>query len=131
MQTARSKESTWGKAASLLRGQCASCDQQSGECLPLDCQCVQLNSRLSFNAGRIMCKYFRDCVLPQDKALHAQLTGGEDLKPCAVCGKHFLPTNNRAQYCEACRDKQRKRSEAARLRKMRAERKQKGDSVRI
>lgn len=117
----------WQRTIALIKTECTNYDAATGDCLPRDCPCVQLNSRYTFQEGRLLCKYFLDRVLPLDKALHAQLTGGDALKSCAVCGKQFIPTGNRAMYCEDCREQQRKKSKAATMRSQRA--KQKGYCV--
>ena len=74
----------------LIRKLCANYDD--GNCLALDegdgCVCVQIIS-LS-----LICKYFRNAVLPADKELCADIykihTG-----PCEICGKAFVPKSNR------------------------------------
>ena len=58
--------------------------------------CPQLAS------NSLICKYFRDAVLPYNKLLHAQIMGHECVRGCEVCGKTFRAVNNRAKFCERC-----------------------------
>ena len=88
----------------LIRKLCANYDD--GNCLALDegdgCVCVQIIS-LS-----LICKYFRNAVLPADKELCADIykihTG-----PCEICGKNVAP--NAAKKYAA--DRKQKASENA------------------
>ena len=81
------------RARWLIRKEC--CNYDNGECFLLDkgesCVCVQ---SISYT---LLCKWFRSAVLPLDKQLYSK-----DMKPCAVCGKPFLPGSNRAKYCTDC-----------------------------
>lgn len=96
---------------------CANCDRQTGECLPLECECPELN--LQFN-GATLCRYFRESVLPENPELEAIFTGKvAELKTCPICHKKFKPAANRQKYCPACRDKARKMKTAQRNRKYR------------
>ncbi|MCH5210181.1 MAG: cysteine-rich VLP protein [Oscillospiraceae bacterium] len=45
-------------------------------CIVLDCECVQSNSY------SVMCKRFRAAVLPQDKALFAEVIKSRESKRC-------------------------------------------------
>lgn len=51
------------KIAELARSTC--CNYDEGRCLRLDDTCVQLLGQYG-----ISCKYFRDAVLPNDRALY-------------------------------------------------------------
>ena len=81
----------------LIRRLCANYD--NGNCLPLDegdgCVCVQM---ISFS---LLCKYFRNAVLPAEKELYAEILKHRTNK-CAVCGAEFVPNSNRQKYCTAC-----------------------------
>ena len=74
----------------LIRRLCANYD--NGNCLPLDegdgCVCVQMIS-LS-----LICKYFRNAVLPADKELHAEIFRQRTYH-CAECKAPFVPNSNR------------------------------------
>lgn len=86
------------RANALIRREC--CNYDGGNCLLLDdgeeCVCVQ---RISYSVN---CKWFRRCVLPQDKALETEIFHQPEDKHCAVCGVAFRPKSNRAKYCEGC-----------------------------
>lgn len=93
-------------AVALIREECANCFQ--GQCLPLDTACLQINS------DSLLCRWFRDAVLPLDGQLHAQIMGVDGLKICAVCGSVFRALSNRAKYCKACAAKERRKKDAER-----------------
>ena len=86
------------RARRLIREEC--CNYDNGECFLLDegegCVCVQ---SISYT---LLCKWFRTAVLPLDKQLEGEILYSKDMKPCAVCGKPFLPGSNRAKYCAEC-----------------------------
>lgn len=100
------------EANALIKAECA--NFMEGVCIPLDCKCPQRHSE------SLLCNWFRDAVLPLDKRMHAQIMGGDGLKPCAECGGMFYALSNRAVYCRACGVKVRKKSEANRQRERRA-----------
>ena len=100
----------------LIRRLCANYDRAGcGDCLLLDIPCPQLQTH------SLTCRYFRDAVLPADKLLHAQIMGQGGLKTCASCGKPFRAIANRAKYCDGCRQSERRKHEAERKRKKRAD----------
>ena len=76
---------------------CANYDRAYG-CLPLDCECYMLGKCWT----GAYCRYFRESVLPLNPALEAALSTGAapDLRPCAVCGRAFVPEGRQA-YCSA------------------------------
>ena len=98
----------------LIKRLCA--NYADGNCLPLDdgdgCVCVQMIS-LS-----LICKYFRDAVLPVDKGLYADIFKQRTYH-CAECGAAFVPNSNRQKYCSSCSKKvhRRQKNESARKRK--------------
>ena len=75
------------------------CNYDGRECIALDdgagCPCVQT---ISYS---LLCRWFRNAVLPLDPVLELRLLGGVP-KRCASCGKAFVPGSNRAKYCPAC-----------------------------
>ena len=85
-------------AAALIRASCA--NYWEGNCLVLSgedyisCPQVVNNS--------LICKYFREAVLPADKLLHAQIMSSDSVKACMVCGKPFRAVSNRAKFCSHC-----------------------------
>ncbi|MCI9086536.1 MAG: conjugal transfer protein [Clostridia bacterium] len=88
-------------ANALIRKTC--CNYCDGQCVALDCECIQM---ISYS---VCCKWFRHCVLPQDKSLLAESVQPQQPKHCAVCGKSFVPKSNRGKYCEKCSKSERKR----------------------
>ena len=99
----------------LIKRLCANYDD--GNCLPLDegdgCVCVQMIS-LS-----LICKYFRNAVLPADKELYADIFRQRTYH-CVECGAAFVPNSNRQKYCPACskRVHRRQKNESERKRRM-------------
>lgn len=81
----------------LIRKLCANYDD--GNCLLLDDgdehSCPQI---ISFS---LLCRYFREAVLPADKELYAEIFRERTYK-CARCGKAFSPASNRQKYCKPC-----------------------------
>ena len=97
------------RTARKLVHQC--CNYDEGNCLVLECVCVQ---SISYS---LLCRWFRAAVLPQDTSLCAALLYRDQMKPCAVCGALFVPKSNRAKYCPDCAVAARRRKEAERQRK--------------
>ncbi|NLS84701.1 MAG: hypothetical protein GXZ14_03700 [Ruminococcaceae bacterium] len=98
----------------LVSSLCANYDKEYG-CLPLECECYMFGICYT---GSALCKYFRNAVLPNDKALEA-VFNNTPTKPCKLCGKRF-PAIGRQVYCsENCAAVARKRATAARVRKYR------------
>ena len=105
------------EARKLIRKTCANYDD-GGNCLLLDdgepCRCPQLG------AYSVICKYFRDAVLPGDMKLHYSIIGQKPKYHCAICGALIYSKSNRAKYCPACAAKERRQKEALRVRNTRA-----------
>lgn len=88
--------------------QCANYDRPERTCLLLDIEkgrridCPMLNAT---TIGRV-CNYFRNAVLPLNPALEARLGCKEPVekRACSICGKEYVPQNNRQRYCsEKCK----------------------------
>ena len=71
-------------------------------------------AKLSYS---LLCRWFREAVLPQDKELETALFHRLNAKKCAVCVVLFTPGSNRAKYCPECAVQVRRRKEAERQRK--------------
>ncbi|MGN0106273.1 MAG: cysteine-rich VLP protein [Hominilimicola sp.] len=99
------------RANALIHKLC--CNYIDGECIALDCECVQCNSY------SVCCKWFRQAILPQDKALLAEIIEPQNTKHCVICGKAFVPKSNRAKYCSDCAVKERRIKKARNERKYR------------
>ena len=93
------------RAKKLIRKLCANC--ANGNCQLLDdgevCICPQL---ISYS---LLCRYFRTAVLPADKELFAEIMNNIVGKRCSECGAVFIPSGNRAQYCDSCKKKMERR----------------------
>lgn len=104
------------RANALIRKTC--CNYDNGNCIALDdgegCVCPQT---ISYS---VLCKWFRNAVLPADKALYAEVMQSHDVRRCAVCGKAFSFASNNAKYCEWCAKTVQRRQKAAYARKRRS-----------
>lgn len=101
------------KVHSLVRKRC--CNYDDGNCLLLDdgydpCPCPQLITR------SLLCKWFREAVLPDDLQAHDEILLGKNAKSCTACGRRFIPGSNRAKYCPDCAKRVRREKEARRQR---------------
>ena len=98
----------------LIKRLCANYDD--GNCLLLDdgeaCVCPQT---ISYS---LLCRYFRNAVLPADKELYADIFK-QHTYHCAECGAAFVPSSTRQKYCPSCSKKvhRRQKKESARKRK--------------
>lgn len=82
--------------------QCANYDRPARICLLMDsadkpCDCPMLAVK---KVGKA-CSYFRDALLPLNPALEAAIIYKEPVakRKCQICGKEYVPRNNRQQYC--------------------------------
>ena len=90
------------------------CNYDDGNCLVLECVCVQ---SISYS---LLCRWFRAAVLPLDKSLYAVLLHREGMKRCVLCGGWYVPKSNRAKYCTNCAEQERRRKTRERVRRYRA-----------
>lgn len=111
MNTKRMTKKQLRRSKSLIKKLCCNCD--NGYCIALDCKCPQMHSY------SVLCRWFRDAVLPQNNDLNLQLINSYDAKHCVICGARFIPTCNRALYCDNCRKLVRRRKDAERKRNKR------------
>ena len=90
------------------------CNYDDGNCLVLECVCVQ---SISYS---LLCRWFRAAVLPVDGVLYAALFPQGVMKICVECRGLFRPGSNRAKYCPDCAVKVHRRQKAASERRRRA-----------
>ena len=109
------------RANALIKKLCANYDD--GNCLLLDegegCVCVQ---SISYS---LLCRYFRNAVLPADPALEVEILGTHPDR-CVSCGAPIIKRGNRKKYCEKCARITYKRQQAEYARKKRTESKNRG-----
>lgn len=114
----RMTEAQFRRAKKLIRKLCANCD--NGNCLLLDdgevCVCPQL---ISYS---LLCRYFRAAVLPADKELFVEIMNNTAGKRCSECCAVFIPSGNRAQYCDSCKKKMERRKTRERVQRYRGSR---------
>ena len=98
-------------ARKLIKKRC--CNYDHGQCLALDdgivCACVQWYSY------SLLCKWFRNAVLPAAPELEAGILKLYPRKRCVICNAPVYSKSNRAKYCPTCAKKERRRKEAVRL----------------
>lgn len=128
----------------LAKAECA--NYFDGRCLDPDLvygnepKCAVTSDKYSIKDGGIICDYYLYDVLPLDPDLNQtvwdkidtppeylygginddQTASSPEAKKCAVCGKVFLPGSNRSKYCSACREIEKRRGVARRMRERRA-----------
>ena len=83
------------------------------------CVCVQ---SISYS---LLCKYFRNAVLPAEPMLEANILGTR-LERCVSCGAPILKKGNRKKYCDRCAVRAYKKQQAEYARRKRAESKNRG-----
>ena len=85
-------------ANALIKRLCANYD--GGNCLLLDdgepCVCVQ---SISYS---LLCKYFRNAVLPAEPKLEAEILMSGAKTVCERCGVPIEKHSNRQKYCTEC-----------------------------
>ena len=86
------------RANALIKRLCANYD--GGNCLLLDdgepCVCVQSISYF------LLCKYFRNAVLPAEPKLEAEILMSGAKTVCERCGVPIEKHSNRQKYCPEC-----------------------------
>lgn len=111
-------------ANALIKRLCA--NYEGGNCLALDdgepCVCVQ---SISYS---LLCKYFRNAVLPAEPMLEANILGTR-LERCVSCGAPILKKGNRKKYCDRCAVRAYKKQQAEYARRKRAESKIEAEKV--
>lgn len=104
------------KANALIKRLCANYD--NGNCLVLDdgeaCVCMQ---SISYS---LLCKYFRNAVLPAEPILEADILGTH-FEKCVSCGAPIIKKGNRKKYCDRCAAIVYKKQQAEYARRKRAE----------
>ena len=84
-------------ARQLIADECA--NYVAGACLMTDRTCAQRAYK------SLICAYFRDCVLPNDKDLCAWVMSGDSVRPCARCGRLFRAVDSDARRCRRCTER--------------------------
>ena len=91
------------RAKRLIRKECSNYDAEHNECFALDegdgCVCVQ---SISYS---LLCRYFRDYILPIDEKLMLELLPPVNMKRCQICGREYLPKSNNTRFCPDCAKK--------------------------
>ena len=83
----------------LIKKRC--CNYQDGKCIALDWDHYPVCPQSI--ALSLICKWFRDAVLPGDRKLEMEIfvpKGAE--KACAICKRKYIPSGPRSWYCPSC-----------------------------
>ncbi|MCL1855452.1 MAG: cysteine-rich VLP domain-containing protein [Clostridia bacterium] len=109
-------ESQFRRAKKLVRSLCANHDY--GNCVLLDngseaCVCPQL---ISYS---LICKYFRNAVLPAERELHAEIMGTDTRRHCGDCLQPFMPKRKNTLYCKSCAARRTRKNKREWIRKYR------------
>ena len=113
--TARQKQ----HAVRLIHDRCSACDD--GNCLYLDngeeAVCPQ---SICYS---VCCKFFTHVLLhdKEGEELEVELFKKDAIKHCAICGRVFFSTANRAKYCDDCKATVQRKQKAEYARRRRAE----------
>lgn len=88
------------KANSLIKQSCANYDAALNNCIALDDGtapgCPQMLTH------SLLCKYFKNAVLPAEPGLEAQIRKTREVAKCSKCGAPIAKTSNRRKYCDDC-----------------------------
>lgn len=109
----RMNEDQFNRAKKLIRKNC--CNYSQGNCLCLDngisSPCAQLITRT------VVCKWFKEAVLPVDAKLHVELTPVKSGRTCKTCGKQLCSKSKNIKYCSRCAYEEKKKRDVERKRK--------------
>lgn len=105
-------EEQLARVRKLIRKQC--CNYDNGKCLLFDWpECNVCPQWISYS---LLCKWFRDAVLPNDKQLEAELYQTRPAGYCKNCGKPLFQRKKNQKYCDRCAVLVRREKEAKRQR---------------
>lgn len=102
-------------ARKLIKQHC--CNFQQGSCIALDWSFCSICPQ--WNSYSLICKWFRTCVMLNDKSFYQEVLYPNVQKHhCEICKKLFFPTGPNSKYCDPCAKEQKR--EKARIRKARS-----------
>ena len=109
----RMSEPQLARARKLIRRKC--CNYDNGSCLLFDF--ADCNVCPQWLTHSVLCTWFRDAVLPDDKSLESELHRTRPAGYCKHCGKPLFHRKPNQKYCDRCAVLVRREKEAARQRK--------------
>ena len=116
-EIARMNEEQLREARKLIKQRCCNYDQ--GSCLVLDWPFCNICAQ--WITYSVLCKWFRDAVLPNNRELEQSLYPAKaHCWRCAACGKRYTPASPRSKYCPKCSVIQRREKTRKRVAKHRA-----------
>ena len=105
-------EDQLSRVRKLIRKMC--CNYDEGNCLLFDWpECSICPQWITYS---LLCKWFRDAVLPNDRRLESELYGTRPAGYCKNCGKPLFRKAKNQKYCNRCSALVRREKEAKRQR---------------
>lgn len=102
-------------ARKLIKQHC--CNYQRGNCIAVDWPFCNICPQWS--SYSLLCKWFRDCVMPMDCELQQEVLHTKIHKRyCEICKRPYVPTGPNSKYCSSCAKEQKAKN--ARIRKARS-----------
>ena len=108
----RMSEQQLARARKLIRKNC--CNYNNGSCLLFDF--ADCNVCPQWLTQSVLCTWFRDAVLPNEKNLESELYHTRPAGYCKSCGKAMFQRKPNQKYCDRCAILVRREKEAARQR---------------
>lgn len=98
-EIARMNDNQLKEARKLIKQRCCNYDQ--GSCLVLDWPFCNVCAQ--YNSYSMLCKWFRDAVLPNNKELEYEIYhSASTVHRCTVCKRKYVPSGPRSKYCPRC-----------------------------
>lgn len=114
----RMNETQLKEARKLIKQRCCNYDQ--GSCLLFDWSFCNICPQ--WNSYSLICKWFRNCVMPLNKSLCQEVLYPDFRRQhCAICQRLFVPTGPNSKYCEACAKEQKRKKTRIRVARYRAD----------
>lgn len=105
-------EEQLARARRLIRKKC--CNYDGGSCLLFDFADCRVCPQWITHS--VLCTWFRDAVLPNDKPLESELYQTRPAGYCKHCGKPLFQRKKNQKYCDRCAVLVRREKEAKRQR---------------
>lgn len=104
-------------ARKLIKQHC--CNFQQGSCISVDWSFCNICPQ--WNSYSLLCKWFRNCVMPLDWGFQQEVLHPHTYKRhCEICKKLYVPTGPNSKYCDSCSIEQRRKKTRIRVARFRA-----------
>ena len=106
------------EARNLIKQRC--CNYDHGSCIVLDWSFCNVCAQ--YNSYSVLCKWFRNAVLPNNKELEQEIYHSSPITHhCTVCKRKYIPSGPRSKYCPKCAQIVRREQQAKWARNKRAQ----------